>query len=62
MLEGNSTTSTFSGCDYWMKHILRTDVRQENWGAEAVLGFDKFGPRIFDLLQVKVDGDRGSKE
>jgi hypothetical protein len=62
MLEGNSTTDTFSGCDYWMKHILCTNVTQENWGAETVLGFDRFGPRIFDLLQVKVDGDRKSKE
>jgi hypothetical protein len=62
MLEGNGTTDTFSGCDYWMKHILCTAVTQENWGAEGVLGFDDFGPRIYKLLQVKVDGDREDKE
>ena len=61
MLEGNGTTDTFSGSNYWMKHVLKTDVAQENWGAEAVLGFDNFGPRMFHLLQLKVDGNREIK-
>lgn len=62
MLEGDDTTDAFSGRDYWMEHVLCTDVTQENWGAEGVLGFDRFGPRIFHLLQVKVDGDRESED
>lgn len=62
ILEGNGTTDTFNGCDYWLNHVFCTDVTQENWGAEGVLGFDRFGPRIFRLLQVKVDGDRESED
>ena len=52
----------FSCSDYWQKHILCLDPWYENWGAEATLGFENFGPKIHALLQVKLDGDKESEE
>ena len=52
----------FSCSDYWQKHILCLDPWYENWGAEATLGFENFGPKIHALLQVKLDEDKESEE
>ncbi|KAK4569466.1 hypothetical protein LTR86_003229 [Recurvomyces mirabilis] len=52
----------FSGADYWTKHILIWDVLQENWGAEATIGFKDFGQRASDLLALRLDSDPNTPE
>ncbi|CAM1500821.1 Fc.00g099830.m01.CDS01 [Cosmosporella sp. VM-42] len=52
----------FSPSDYWQQHILCMDASQENWGGEVTLGFDKVGPRMYDLFRVKLDADKDTEE
>lgn len=43
----------FSCADYWRRHVFLFDALEEDWGAEAVIGFD--GRRLFDLLSMKIE-------
>ncbi|KAJ6588658.1 hypothetical protein B0H19DRAFT_1057803 [Mycena capillaripes] len=52
----------FSCADYWQNHVLCIDVLQENWGAEAIVGFASGGQGILELLSMKRDGDKSSEE
>ncbi|KAF7347772.1 Capsule polysaccharide biosynthesis [Mycena venus] len=52
----------FSCTDYWQKHVLCIDVLQENWGAEAVVGFANGGQGIFELLSMERNGDSSSEK
>jgi len=52
----------FSSADYWQNHVLCIDVLQENWGAEAVVGFASGGQGIFELLSMERDGDKSSEK
>ena len=57
----------FSDADYWAEHILIFDVLQENWGGEALLGFEGSGQKMCDLLALKrepekVESDAQQKE
>lgn len=50
----------FSGTEYWMNNILIYDVLQENWAAEATVGFG--GPVLFNALSTKLDAPKDSEE
>ncbi|KAF8206170.1 hypothetical protein K438DRAFT_1816717 [Mycena galopus ATCC 62051] len=50
----------FSCSDYWQNNVLCIDVLEENWGAEAVVGFAGGGAVIFEPLSMKRDGDKSS--
>ena len=52
----------FSGVDHWCNNVLIWDVLEENWGAEAILGFEGSGQRMFDLLCLKRNIDPNSEE
>ena len=48
--------------DYWLNHVLIFDVLQENWGAEATIGFHGAGEKMFKLLSLKRDIDPESED
>ncbi|KAJ7261368.1 hypothetical protein B0H12DRAFT_350591 [Mycena haematopus] len=52
----------FSCSDYWQNHVLCIDVLQENWGAEAVVGFALGGQALFEPLSMKRDGEKSSEK
>ena len=41
----------FSGTRYWEEKVLLFDALQEDWGAEATIGFS--GQKLFDVLATK---------
>ena len=61
MLDGTDT-DPFSGYNYWMNNIMVINVQQESWGGETTIGWDNFGERFYNLMKVKVDGDKDSEE
>ncbi|KAF7333850.1 Capsule polysaccharide biosynthesis [Mycena venus] len=52
----------FSCTDYWQKHVLCFDALQENWGAEAIVGFASGGQGILEPLSMQRDGDKSSEK
>ncbi|KAI0125458.1 hypothetical protein BJ170DRAFT_631232 [Xylariales sp. AK1849] len=50
----------FSGSDYWQKNILCFDVLQEDFPAEATVGF--FSQKIFDLLTMRRDSNSDAEK
>lgn len=61
ILEG-SDSDPFNGYDYWMNKVMTINVQEENWGGEKTIGWDNFGQRFYDLMKIKVDGDKESPE
>lgn len=50
----------FSGVDYWQKKVLVFDALDEDWGAEATIGFG--GPGILDALSTSLRAPKNSEE
>lgn len=50
----------FSCADYWLNNIMCFDVLQEDWPAEAEIGFN--AAKIFELLSMRRDGDKESED
>ena len=50
----------FSGVDYALTNILWFDALQEDWGAEAIVGYR--GKEAVDALAVRLDADPDSEE
>lgn len=60
MVEDDGTG--FNTSEYWQRHVLCWSSLEENWGGEATVGFGKFGPRAFELFQVRLDADQDSED
>ena len=56
MLEDDGTG--FNGTEYWENNVLCFDVLQENWGAEATIGFKDAGQTMFDLLALQWEPEK----
>ncbi|KAF5529900.1 capsule polysaccharide biosynthesis [Fusarium mexicanum] len=56
------TGDGFKSSEYWQLNILCIDALNEVWGGEKVLGFDGIGPRMYNLLTVRLDADTDSKD
>lgn len=54
------TGNGFSGTRYWEEKVLLFDALQEDWGAEATIGFS--GQDFFDALETKISASPESKE
>ena len=50
----------FNGTEYWLNKILIFDSLQENWAAEATIGFG--GPVLFNALATRLDAPKDSEE
>ncbi|OAP54739.1 hypothetical protein AYL99_11187 [Fonsecaea erecta] len=50
----------FNATEYWMNKVLVFDALQEDWGAEATIGFG--GPLLFNALATKLDAPKDSEE
>ncbi len=50
----------FNATEYWLNKILIFDVLQENWAAEATIGFG--GPLLLDALATRLDAPKESEE
>ena len=57
MLE--DTGDGFSGTEYWQKKVLIFSALQEDWGAEATIGFG--GQLLFEALATRLDEPKDSK-
>ncbi|KAL2428335.1 putative glycosyltransferase FCK3 [Exophiala dermatitidis] len=53
----DSNNNTFSGTEYWLNKVLIFNALQEDWGAEATIGFGE--QILFDALATKFDAPRG---
>ncbi|KAK4621996.1 hypothetical protein CLAFUW4_07288 [Fulvia fulva] len=51
-----SDADPFDGSEYWQRHVLCFDALQEDWPAEATVGFR--GEDTYHALQIKVDGPK----
>ncbi|KAF4953979.1 hypothetical protein FGADI_5575 [Fusarium gaditjirri] len=51
------TGDGFKSSEYWQHNILCIDALNEVWGGEKTLGFDGIGPRMYNLLTVRLDSD-----
>ena len=49
----------FSGTEYWQNNVLIFSALQEDWAAEAMIGFE--GQVLFDALATKLDAPRESE-
>jgi len=49
------TGDGFSGTDYWSEKVLLFDALQEDWGAEATIGFS--GQKLFDVLATRTNAE-----
>ncbi|KAK4236324.1 hypothetical protein C8A03DRAFT_17022, partial [Achaetomium macrosporum] len=50
----------FSCADYWENNVLVFRAVDENWGAESLVGFE--GPKLRDLLALRLDSDPSAPE
>ena len=50
----------FNTAEYWLNKVLIFDVLQENWGAEATIGFP--GSILFNALATRLDAPKDSEE
>ena len=60
MLEDNGTD--FNYADYWEDDILCFDALQENWGAEATIGFKNASQTTFDLLALMWEPEKMKRD
>ena len=58
MLENAS--DGFNATEYWLHNVLIFDVLEENWAAEATIGFG--GPVLLEALSTKLDAPKDSEQ
>ena len=64
ILEGNGSDDEggFNSAEYWQKHVLLADCVLETLATGQVVEWTRGGPRLMELLSVKLDGDSESEQ
>ncbi|KAF2186337.1 hypothetical protein K469DRAFT_738638 [Zopfia rhizophila CBS 207.26] len=60
LFEYTTQMDRFNGAEYWQTHVLLFDTMAETVGAEETIGWGGGGPKLFELLSLKLEADSNS--